>query len=178
MNQKLNKIRRNDRAINDQNWIKEFLRQGAYGVLALSVEDQPFTNTNLYAYDETTNAIYLHTAAQGRTPDTIKLNGKVCFTTSEIGRLLPADEAMEFSVEYASVVVFGRAEILTDDDQRIYGLQLLMDKYFPHFKTGVDYPDMDNEGIKGTAVYKISIDSWSGKQKEAPPEFPGAFYYT
>jgi hypothetical protein len=178
MNNKINKIRRSDRAINDQDWIKEFLSRGMYGVLALSTEDQPFTNTNLYAYDESTNAIYFHTADQGRTPETIKQNDKACFTVSEMERLLPAGEASEFSVEYASVMVFGRAEMLTDNDQRIYGLQLLMDKYFPHLKPGIDYPFIDTEEMRGTAVYRFIIDSWSGKQKQAPPEFPGAFYYT
>jgi len=149
-----------------------------YGVLALSTGDQPFTNTNLFAYDEATNAIYFHTAAQGRTSETIKVNDRACFTTSEMERLLPADEASEFSVEYASVMVFGRVKLLTEDDQRIYGLQLLMDKYFPHLRPGVDYPWIDAEGMQGTAVYKFVIESWSGKQKQASPDFPGAFYYT
>ena len=178
MNIKINKMRRSDRAVNDQDWIKEFLSRGMYGVFALSTGDQPFTNTNLFAYDETTNGIYFHNAAQGRTPETIKLNDRACFTTSEMERLLPADEAIEFSVEYAIVMVFGRVELLVEDDQRIYGLQLLMDKYFPHHKPGVDYPFIEAEELDGTAVFKLVIESWSGKQKQVPPEFPGAFYYT
>jgi len=28
-----------------------------------------------------------------------------------------------------------------------------------------------------TAVYRIAIDSWSGKKKEAAPDFPGAYDY-
>ena len=172
-----NDMRRSERAVTDQNWIKDFLKRAAFGVIALSIDDQPFTNSNLFAYDESTSAIYFHTAANGRTPETIAKNERVCFTAGQMGRLLPAEEASEVSVEYASVVVFGRAEMLTGDEQRIYGLQRLMDKYFPHLKPGMDYAGIDHEGMEGTSVFKINIDSWSGKQKEAPVDFPGAFYF-
>ena len=173
----LNNVRRKDREVTDEAWIKDFLYRSQYGVLSTIDSDQPFLNSKLFVYDETTNAIYLHGASQGRTPSNIRSNDRVCFSVSEMGRLLPADEACEFSVEYASVVVFGRAQILSDLDDIIYGLQLLLDKYFPNHHPGVHYPSLDSKQVSGTAVYRITIESWSGKQKQAPPDFPGAFLY-
>ena len=175
MNNSNNQIRRSDRAVTDQNWIKKFLQDAPFGVLATVSEDQPFINTNLYAYDEDTNAIYIHTATQGRTVENIKANRKVCFTVAEMGRLLPAEEARDFSLEYASVVVFGHVEILSDNTERKYALQCLLDKYFPHLQAGQDYPALDEKSMKGTAAYKINIKSWSAKEKKAPQDFPGAF---
>ncbi len=173
----LNKVRRKDREVTDEAWIKGFLSRSQYGVLGTIDSDQPFLNSKLFVYDDVTKAIYLHGASQGRTPSNIRANDRVCFTVSEMGRLLPADEACEFSVEYASVVVFGRAQILSDPDDMIYGLQLLLDKYFPNHHPGVHYPSLDSKQVSGTAVYRITIESWSGKQKQAPPDFPGAFFY-
>ncbi len=173
----LKKVRRKDREVNNEAWIKDFLNRSPFGVLGTADSDQPFLNSKLFVYDEVTNAIYLHGASQGRTPASIRANDRVCFTVSEMGRLLPADEACEFSVEYASVVVFGRAQILSDPDDIIYGLQLLLDKYFPDHFPGNHYPTLDLKQVSGTAVYRITIESWSAKQKQAPPDFPGAFFY-
>ncbi|NJK79079.1 MAG: pyridoxamine 5'-phosphate oxidase family protein, partial [Chloroflexaceae bacterium] len=47
------------------------------------------------------------------------------------GRLLPADVALEFSVEYSGVMVFGSATIVQDEAEASHALQLLLDKYFP-----------------------------------------------
>jgi hypothetical protein len=153
------------------------LSRAAVGTLATVFDGQPFINSNLFVYDEATHVIYLHTARVGRTRANIEQEERVCFSVSEMGRLLPADTALEFSVEYAGVVVFGRASILQDGDEARYGLQLLLNKYFPHLRPGVDYRPTTDEELARTAVYRITIDQWSGKQKQAAPDFPGAFRY-
>ncbi len=175
--QSIHKVRRTDRAFTDESWIKDFLKQAPYGVTATAIDEQPFLTTNLFAYDEDTNAIYLHSADKGRTASNIKTNERVCFSVSQMGRLLPAEKSCEFSVEYASLVVFGRAQILSDNTERAYGLQRLLDKYFPHLKPGEHYPNMSIKEMRGTAVYRIEIINWSGKQKKAHDDFSGAFFY-
>ena len=94
-----------------------------------------------------------------------------------MGRLLPASKACSFGVEYASVVIFGQAHILTEPAERAFGLQLLLDKYFPDRRSGEDYPALDLEQMRDTAVYRVDIQSWSAKREQAPDDFPGAFYF-
>jgi hypothetical protein len=130
-----------------------------------------------FVYDESRGVIYLHTARVGRTRANVDADARVCFSVSEMGRFLPADTALGFSVEYAGVVVFGRAEVAADPDEARRGLLLLLDKYFPHLKPGQDYRPITDEELARTAVYRIKIDSWSGKQKAVAPDFPGAFFY-
>lgn len=170
-------VRRRDRAVDDDAWIRAMLHRAPYGVLATAHEGQPFVNPNTFAYDEAANAIYLHTATEGRTRSNVEANPRVCFSVSEMGRLLPAATAVGFSVEYASVVVFGRATILTDEAEARHGLQLLLDKYFPHLRPGEHYRPVAAEELARTAVYRIEIEGWSGKKKEVAADFPGAFYY-
>ena len=100
-------MRRRDRAVADETWIRELLDKAATGVLATVDNGQPFVNSNLFVYDEAEHVIWTHTAATGRTRDNVDRDARVCFTAYEMGRLLPADEALEFSVEYAGVVAFG-----------------------------------------------------------------------
>jgi hypothetical protein len=170
-------IRRQDRAVTDEAWIQTFLHRAAAGTLATIFEGRPFLNTNLFAYDEAAHAIYTHTAHSGRTAHNVKADGQICFTVTEMGRLLPAKEALEFSVEYASVVVFGTAVLLDDPVEAEHGLQLLLDKYAPHLKPGQDYRPIMPDELKRTAVYRINIEQWSGKQKKVDEDFPGAYFY-
>lgn len=170
-----NQVRRADRAMTDD-WVIDRLRQAAFGALATVHDGQPFINTNLFVFDEGAHAIYLHTARVGRTRANVDADERVCFSISDIGRLLPADEALEFSVEYSGVTVFGLASIV-DGAEAERALQMLLDKYFPHLKPGRDYRPIVPEELARTSVYKIAIESWSGKQKQAEADFPGAFRY-
>ena len=173
----LNQVRRADRAVTDDDWIRSFLHHAPVGMLATVMDGQPFINSNLFVYDEATNVIYMHTARVGRTQVNVGAWEKVCFSISDMGRLLHADVALEFSVEYKGVMVFGTAQILTDPTEAEHGLQLLLNKYFPHLQPGRDYRPIIAEELKRTAVYRINIDSWSGKQKQVEADFPGAFFY-
>lgn len=167
-------MRRRDRAVADDAWIRELLDNAAVGVLATVADGQPFVNSNLFVYDEAGHAIWMHTAATGRTRDNVAADTPVCFTAFEMGRLLPAEEALEFSVEYAGVVAFGRARIVVDPDAARRGLQLLLDKYFPDLRPGRDYRPITDDELRRTAVYRIDIEAWSGKMKRADEDFPGA----
>jgi uncharacterized protein len=171
------KARRSDRVVDDEAWIKAFLQRAPVGTLATTYDGQPFLNSNIFVYDETDHVIYFHTARMGRTRANIDVYDRVCFSVYEMGRLLPADTALEFSVEYASVVVFGRATRVSDTEQATAALHLLLRKYAPHLQAGQDYRSVVPEELARTSVYRITIEEWSGKKKEVGEDFPGAYRY-
>jgi hypothetical protein len=80
------------------------------------------------------------------------------------------------SSEYESVVVFGRAAVVNDDKEALHALRLLLDKYLPHLVYGKDYSPIETEELAKVAVYRISIEEWSGKQKHVEANFPNAFW--
>ncbi len=163
------KMRRQDRAVINPSELRVLLERSQFGTLATSLDSQPYQNINLFWFDAEHERIYFHTALEGRTRTNIEANPHVCFSVAEMGRLLPADTALEFSVEYASVITFGQARIVEDEQEAHSGLQGLLDKYFPDLKPGVHYrPIMDDE-LKQTAVYAIDIESMSGKRKAVAP---------
>lgn len=71
-------VRRRDRAVEDEAWIKALLRRASLGVLATVYEGQPFLNSNLFVYDETSHVIYMHTASVGRTKANIEADERIC----------------------------------------------------------------------------------------------------
>ncbi|NNG15067.1 MAG: pyridoxamine 5'-phosphate oxidase [Gemmatimonadales bacterium] len=173
----LKSARRLDRVVSDEAWIKTMLHSAGTGVLATVRDGQPFVNTNLFVYDESAGAIYLHTARVGETRENVEREERVAFTVFELGRLLPADTALEFSAEYASVVALGRAAIVTGRDEAGRALQALLDKYCPDLVSGTDYETFTDQDLDRTSVYRITIEEWSGKRKVAPDEFDGARPY-
>lgn len=159
-------VRRRDRQIESDEEIRSLLEAGQVGFIATSVDDQPYLHSNLYWYDADTHRIYFHTAREGRTRNNIEANPAVCFSIGEMGRLLPAETALDFSVEYSGVVVFGRARWIEDPSEAEYGLQGLLDKYFPELDPGVDYRSITPEEITRTSVFAVEIETWSGKRKQ------------
>ncbi len=171
-------VRRSDREVDDQAWIKKFLQSKSVGILATSDNDQPFINSNLFVYDENAHAIYIHTGRLGRTRSNSAQNPQVCFHVFEMGRLLPADEALEFSVEYAGVTVFGQIHVLEKEEDKKAAMQLIMSKYAPHLQPGKDYRAIMPEELERTAVFKLSIQEWSAKKKVVEKDFPGAYSFS
>jgi uncharacterized protein len=170
-------VKRKDRSVEDEAWIRAMLHRSPVGVLATTQDGQPYINTNLFVFDEAAGAIYTHTARAGRTRTNIEGGARVCFSVSEMGRLLPADTALEMSVEYASVVVFGFAMVVTDDTESKRALESLLKKYFAHLEYGKNYRSIQPDELACTAVYRIQIEEWSGKHKQVEANFPGAFFY-
>ena len=172
-----NQVRRTPNEVTDEDWIRTLLRASPVGYLATVFEGQPFINSNTFVYDESAHAIYLHTARVGRTRANIESDDRVCFSVSTIGRFLPAKHALDFSVEYAGVVIFGKGHVVGAKDQARSALQMLLDKYFAHLKPGEDYEPITDQELARTSVYQIQIESWSGKKDEEAPDFPGAFTF-
>ena len=158
-------IRRSDRAMLDDSDIAAILHQGQVAFVATCQENQPFVIPNLYWYNPSKHAVYFHTAAEGRTRTNVENNPSVSLSVASMGKLLPADKAIEFSVEYSSVCVFGKARIVEDEEEARLALQGLLDKYFPDHKAGEDYRPITRSEIHRTAVFAIEIESWSGKQR-------------
>ena len=170
----ISEVRRRDRAQEDA-WIRAALSQAPYGFLATATDGQPFLNSNLFVYDPERHAVYIHTARVGRTRDNVAAQERVCFAVAAMGRLLPADEALEFSVEFAGVHVFGTAVVVEDPDEQRDALQMLLDRYAPHLAPGRDYRPITDGELKRTTVMRIDVAEWSGKQKVAEEDAPGAF---
>lgn len=159
------RLRRGDRAMPDDAAIQSFLQRSLVSHLATSVDDQPYLIPSLFWYDAGSGLIFYHGAIEGRTRRNLEQNPRVCIAVSEVGRFLPAATAMQFSNEFASVVIFGRASLVLDEQEKRRALQGILDKYFPALKTGEDYRPITSAELERTAVYAVVIESWSGKQK-------------
>ena len=162
-----NQPRRRDRGIDDDGWIEDLLQRVAVGTLATTGERGPALNPNLFVYDSDQRVLYLHTAKKGRTRSNLERHPRVAFSVAEMGRLLPAEHAVNFSVEFASVIVEGRAVVVDEEVEARRALALFMEKYAPHLEMGKDYGGIRPKDLARTSVIKVEIGSWSGKGKSS-----------
>ncbi|GAB4523923.1 MAG: hypothetical protein Fur0018_07060 [Anaerolineales bacterium] len=174
---RLTSMRRRDRQVDDDAWITALLDRAEYGVLSLCLGAQPFAVARNFVYDRERHCIYLHGARKGRTFETVQRGARAVLTVSEMGRLLPAERAMNMSVEFRGVMVYGRVSVVEDPDEATHALHLLVEKYFPHLQRGRDYEPVSSDDLKVTATLRLDVEAWSGKEKKAPDDFPGALRF-
>jgi nitroimidazol reductase NimA-like FMN-containing flavoprotein (pyridoxamine 5'-phosphate oxidase superfamily) len=163
-----NAFQRRPHLTRDDAWIKSFLRQAKVGHIATSMEGQPFINPTTFWFDEENHQIVFHSNVAGRIRSNIESNPKVSLEASELGKLLPSNVALEFSLQFRSVVVFGTARVVTDPGEARRLLYGLIGKYFPAMTAGKEYREITDKELRATSIYAIQIEEWSGKENWAP----------
>jgi hypothetical protein len=148
----------------DDDWIREFLRQAQVGHVATRWDEQPFITPTNFWYDPVRHEIYFHSNIAGRVRANAERHPEACFEVCKSGKLLPSNVALEFSIQYESVIAFGKIRVLEDDLDKRRALTGLIEKYFPGMKPGEQYRPITDQELRRTSVYAIAIESWSGKR--------------
>ena len=126
------------------------------GTLAVSGDEgYPYAVPVSYVYAN--GKIYFHCAVSGHKIDSIKRNDKVSFCVIEQDDVRPA----EFTTYYRSIIVFGRARILTDDAEKREALNLLADKYLRNI---VGLNEEIAKGFNHLHMVEITIEHMTGKE--------------
>ena len=150
-------MRRHKQQLTDQE-ARAVLERGKAGVLAVLGDDgYPYTVPLNYSYRN--GAIYFHCALTGHKIDAIEACDKVSFCVIDKDDVVPE----EFTSYYKSVVVFGRAHIVEDEEEKMASLIDLGMRYNP------DRAAADAEAAKGYArlhMVRIDIEHITGKQSK------------
>ena len=112
-----------------------------------------------FAY--TAGKIYFHTAKEGEKIEDIRRNSRVCFEADlPIAFVRGNENPCRAEYLYRSVIIKGRAHLIEDRDEQIFGLTCLMQKYQPEGGYG-NFPE---EKLKITGVVRIDIEEMTGKE--------------
>ena len=119
-------LRKKDRAMPEAETL-ETLRSAMVGRLGLCRDDQPYIVPLNFAYQD--DHIYAHCAETGMKVEFILSNSNVCFEVDErIGTV--ADPVIcDYDTAYRSVIVFGRAHLLTTLQEKTHAMRLIATKY-------------------------------------------------
>ena len=151
----------------DDDWIRAFLKEVKVGHIATSLDGQPFVNPTTFWYDEENHQVVFHSNVAGRVRSNIESNPQVSLEASELGRLLPSNVALEFSLQFRSVVIFGAARLISDPVEARRSLYGLIGKYFPNMRAGKEFREITDKELRATSIYALKIESWSAKENWA-----------
>ena len=134
----------------------EILQSCTSGVLAVTGDnDYPYAVPLSFAYKD--GKLFFHFAKAGHKIDGIKKNNKVSFC------VIKTDDVIQktFTTHFRSAIVFGRARILTEDSEKKYALECLVEKYSPDYITeGQSEIERDWNRV---CVAEVKIEHMTGK---------------
>lgn len=135
----------------------EVLERGTSGVLAVLGDDgYPYTVPLSYVLDN--GRLLFHSARTGHKIDALKRCDKATFCVIDKDDIVPD----EFTTYFRSVVAFGRARILDEEEDRRRALETLAAKYTPDDEEG-RLREVDGQ-IDRTSMIELSIEHLSGKE--------------
>lgn len=137
---------------------EEILLRAASGVLAVSGDEgYPYAVPVSYVYAG--GKIYFHSAKTGHKLDAIARSDKVSFC------VVDQDEVVQerYTTYYRSAIAFGRARVLTDDQEKRAALLSLAEKYSPDMGRARHEQEMEKSWSAVTLV-EITVEHLTGKE--------------
>ena len=120
-------MRRRDRLATEEETL-EMLKEGVYGTLSVCGNDNiPYGIPLNYAYAD--GAIYFHCAKTGHKIDIMNENNNVCFSVVTKSDVLED----KFSSDFKSAVVFGKAYLVEDTDERQFAFEAILHTCLPRY---------------------------------------------
>ena len=151
-------LRRKDKAIVEASELNRILDQADVLHLGMVDEGQPYVIPINFAREGDT--VWLHCANVGRTLDCLRRQPSVCVEVDHHLGIVPGsqDNPCGWTARYESVIGFGTAEIVTAQEDRVHGLQVIMKKY-----SGRGEWTFPQEQLAKVAVFRVRLRSLTGK---------------
>jgi hypothetical protein len=157
-------MRHPKREIQDKAKVEELLKGCTTMQLALWDGDMPYAVTVNFGYAD--NAVYFHSAMDGRKMDCIRKNGLAAFISVVESELIRAEDGCGYTTHFTSITGCGRATVLEDPADKAAGLDVILAQH--DGPTG-GYPE---KVLSRTAVVRIDLDELVGKVNPAYPGDP------
>ena len=134
------------------------IEEGEYGVLSTCGADgYPYGVPLSYAYAD--GKLFFHGAFEGHKIENLSCSPKASFTVVGDTHVLTDI----YSTAYESAIAFGNVHMNLDDEMKVYGLRLLVEKYTPdNPERGYSYA---KKALPNTNVYYMEIEEITGKRR-------------
>ena len=159
-------VRGPKRESNDEESVYKILDAGF--LCHVAFQDQGQTMMIPTAYGRKEDSLYLHGSSKNFMLNQI-FNGQiVCIAVTHLDGIVLAKSLFDTSVNYRSVVLFGKATLVEDEKERMEGLQTITDNII---KGRWDEVTVGTEQqLKATMVVKFTIESASAKIRGEGPK--------
>lgn len=149
----------------DRETINAILDEAIICHVGFTIESQPYVIPTGFARVD--DVIYIHGSAASRMLRELSKGVNVCVTVTILDGLVLARSAFHHSMNYRSVVILGKAELVTDETEKMAALEALTDHFVPDRWKEVRPPTTLE--IKATSVLRLPISEASAKIRTGPP---------
>ena len=153
------------RGVYDRNSVYAILDEGFICHVGFAVDGKPVVIPTGYARVE--DRLYIHGSQASRMLRTLSQGIDVCVTVTLIDGLVLARSAFHHSINYRSVVVFGKAALIEDADEKNTALFAFSEHVIPGRWNDVRQPT--TEELKLTSVLALELTEASAKVRTGPP---------
>ncbi|HEV3004631.1 MAG TPA: pyridoxamine 5'-phosphate oxidase family protein [Pirellulales bacterium] len=153
------------RACYDREAIHRILDEGMICHVGFAVEGQPFVIPTIYV--RIGESIYLHGSPASRMLQALKQGVEASVAVTLVDGLVLARSAFHHSMNYRSVVLFGKGSAVDDETRKFEILRCLTDHLIRGRFAEIRVPSP--EELKRTLVVAIAIDEVSAKVRTGPP---------
>lgn len=133
--------------------------------VGFSVASQPYVIPT--SYGRVGENLYIHGSAASRMLKNLAGGIDVCVTITILDGLVLARSAFNHSMNYRSVVILGKAEMVADPDEKDQALFAISEQIIPGRWNEVRPPTKLE--LKATSVLKVPITEASAKIRSGPP---------
>jgi nitroimidazol reductase NimA-like FMN-containing flavoprotein (pyridoxamine 5'-phosphate oxidase superfamily) len=154
-----------NRGSHESEAINKILDAAFLAHIGFSVEGQPFVIPTLYGRDG--DKLYLHGSAASRMLRELEKGVPACVTVTLVDGLVLARSAFHHSMNYRSVVAFGRARKIEDPLLKNEALRVISEHLIRGRWDEVREPNQSE--LKGTSVLEFRIEEASAKVRTGPP---------
>lgn len=149
----------------DREVINAILDEGFICYVGFAADGQPYVIPTGYA--RIGNDLYIHGSAASRMLRGIAEGIDVCVTVTLVDGLVLARSAFHHSINYRSVVILGKAELVETADEKNAVLEAFTEHVIPGRWAEVRWP---NElELKATTILKLPINEASAKIRTGGP---------
>ncbi len=149
----------------DRETIDAILDEAIICHVGFVVEGQPYVIPTGFARVD--DVIYIHGSAASRMLRELSKGVEVCVSVTLLDGLVLARSAFHHSMNYRSVVILGKAELVTDETEKMTALEALTDHFVP--KRWKDVRPPTTLEMKATSVLKLPLTEASAKIRTGPP---------
>jgi len=150
----------------DRDTIYAILDEAMICHVGFVIDGQPYVIPTGFARID--DDLYIHGSAASRMLRNLSKGIDVCVTVTLIDGLVLARSAFHHSINYRSVVVLGKAELIEDVDQKHKALEAFTEHIIPGRWADVRWPT--ELELKATSVMKLPIDEASAKIRTGDPK--------
>jgi len=153
------------RGVYEREPIYQILDEAFICHVGFAVDGQPFVIPTGYARVD--DRLYIHGSQISRMLRTLAAGIDVCVTVTLLDGLVLARSAFHHSINYRSVVVFGRAAMVDEREAKLGALRAFSEHVVPGRWDEARQPT--DQEIKATAVLSLPLEEASAKVRTGPP---------